>query len=104
MNKLKPKMNNSGYKEDLLQQLVEDIQKKRELAAIDNFFVMEQLKQVLNQNYRLAAKLGRLTARSADYKNIVKLTRARLRKYYGLFRAKIVPPFATVASLVRSEE
>ncbi|MBS3139837.1 hypothetical protein J4479_02430 [Candidatus Woesearchaeota archaeon] len=76
--------------DSLLNQLVSDIKKKKELTTLKDAFVLERLRLLLTKNFKLNKKLGQLNPKSADYKKTVKLIRDDLRKSYGLFRIAAV--------------
>src|SRR3989344_6671630 len=70
----------------ILNQLIKDIKKKKELTALSDAFILTKLKTALEKNSKLDQKLAQLNQKSADYKKIIKFVRAELRHEYGLFR------------------
>lgn len=83
MNKLSPLTDIS-----VLNQLIQDIKRKKEYYSLSEEFINKQLREVLKKNPSLVRKLQYLTSRSTVYKTIIKLVRNDLRKLYGLFRSK----------------
>lgn len=70
-----------------LQQLIIEVKKKKELRELAEEFVKKQLIIILNQNPQIQLQLkSKFNPKSSDYKQIIKLTRNKLRRAYGLFR------------------
>ena len=72
--------------------ILEDIKKKRELATIEDKFVIEKIINHLNSNTKLKRFLmnhePKNVRRSSKYKTLVKKIRAELRKVYGVYATK----------------
>ncbi len=64
--------------------LIEDIKKKKELSEISDSLIKETLDETLRQNPKLKEFLGRV--RSEGYRKIIKLTREKLHRSYGVFQ------------------
>jgi len=64
--------------------LIADIKKKSEFLELQDSLVKEKLDEVLRQNPKLREFLER--DRSEGYKKIVKLTREKLHRAYGVFQ------------------
>ncbi|MEK6969964.1 MAG: hypothetical protein AABW48_06055 [Nanoarchaeota archaeon] len=73
-----------------MRELIQAIKKKKELSQISESFVRKELQHYLSQNPKLKSP-EQLNPRSANYKQIVKGVRARLRRVYGLFREELDP-------------
>lgn len=71
---------------EIINSLVFDIKKKKELKEISSDFVKKELLAYLTQNPKLKPFLEKAHSKSAVYKQIVKEVRAKLRRVYGLFR------------------
>ena len=70
-----------------LDQLIQEIKKKKELQSIDDHFVEEQLRQYLQQEPRLLKSLQEnFNPKSKAYTAVIKHLRSQLRRVYGLFR------------------
>ena len=83
-----------------MKEIVQRIKQKKELRSINDSIVLEQLQAYLKQH----PKLKWDNSRSADYKQMIKDVRAKLRRSYGLFREeKIeVKDFKEVKSILES--
>lgn len=78
---------NTMIDEENVLQLLKDIKKKKELQNLSEDFIREQLSQFLQQDRKAATFLAdTYSRRSVRYKSIIKQLRARLRKWYGLYR------------------
>jgi 16S rRNA (guanine(1405)-N(7))-methyltransferase len=67
-----------------MEKIIDDIKKKKEFSGLNNNLVVDRLNETLRQNPKLNEFLVR--DRSEGYKKIVKLTREKLHKAYGVFQ------------------
>ena len=67
-----------------MENLIQKIKEKKEFSGIEDSLVREKLDETLRQNNSLKNFLGR--DRSEGYKKIVKLTREKLHRAYGVFQ------------------
>jgi len=65
--------------------LVHDILAKKELAGIEHSFVEAVLEKELRKNQRLAKRIGSISKRSSEYKDLIKAVRAVLRRNVSLY-------------------
>lgn len=73
--------------ESKLKELIAEIKRKKELQELAEEFVRKQLIFILNQNQKILLQLElSFNPKSANYKQIIKLVRNKLRRSYGLFR------------------
>ena len=73
----------------MLTQLIKDIKQKKELSALDDKFVKEELNRFFKREPKIFQKLKEdLNPKSKEYKKVVKEVRAKLRRSYGLFRVE----------------
>ncbi len=73
----------------ILPSLLSKIKHKKELAEISEDVIKLQLHRVLQTHPKLAMLVKQnLSERSSNYKQLIKLVRAELRKQYGLFQVK----------------
>jgi 16S rRNA (guanine(1405)-N(7))-methyltransferase len=74
----------------LLDEIVQAVKKKRELAALDDGFVREKVERFLAQNKKIRKKVDESKSfkefsRGADFKELKRAVREELRKVYGVF-------------------
>jgi len=78
---------NRRIKEGLINLLIQDIKKKKELAYLADSFVKESLKHYLQQNApKVNFLIKKFNEKSKEYKQIVKEVRKELRKVYALYK------------------
>ncbi len=88
--------------EEVIEELLKAIRKKKELRALSSEFVRDVLFTFLSQNQKAALFLAGISAgtaaktpsrkptkKSAQYQAIIKQIRAQLRKYYGQYRRSV---------------
>lgn len=69
-----------------------DIKKKKELSALSDTFIVEQIKVYLQKEPKTAQQLTeKFNTKSAIYRETLKRIREKLRRSYGLFRAQYHP-------------
>ncbi len=74
-------------KDEIVDQLVQSIKKKKELKNLTDLFVKETLKRYFSQNSKKITFLSqKFNTKSKDYKQIIKEVRSNLRRVHGLFR------------------
>ncbi len=76
-----------------LREVVAAVKAKKELAALDEEFVLGKVKGVLKKEKRIGKKLStsksfREFSRSSEFKELKRLVREELRKVYGVFQEK----------------
>ena len=73
----------------MLTQLIKDIKQKKELSALDDKFVKEELNRFFKREPKILKKLNEeLNPKSKEYKQVIKEVRSKLRRSYGLFRVE----------------
>ncbi len=77
---------------ELIRKIVEDVKKKKELFAIDDYFIEKIVKKYLSSNAKLKNFLiehePKTLSRSGKYKQLIKKIRSELRKVYGVYAKK----------------
>ncbi len=71
-------------------ELLDKVQEKKELQAVDRSFIRDQLFTFLKTERKAALYLAKkkISPRAEEYKQIVKKIRAKLRRFHGLFQEK----------------
>lgn len=74
----------------MLGEIVAAVKKKRELAALDDAFVLEKIERVLKENKKIRTKIEKSKSfkefsRGSDFKELKRIVREELRKVYGVF-------------------
>ncbi len=77
----------------MLDQVVRAVKQKRELASLDDNFVLEKVKKILKKEKKIRTKLDNSKSfkefsRSKDFKELKSKVREELRKVYGVFQKK----------------
>jgi hypothetical protein len=73
----------------MLNDLIKEIKRKKELSELDDKFVKEELNRFFKREAKIFKKLKEdLNPKSKEYKKVVKEVRAKLRRSYGLFRVE----------------
>jgi hypothetical protein len=73
----------------MLNQLIKEIKKKKELSQLDNKFIKEELDRFFKREPKIFKNLKEQTnPKAKDYKIVIKEVRAKLRRSYGLFRVE----------------
>lgn len=73
--------------EEVIEALIKEATKKKELKNISSEFVRDILYAFLTKNKKATVFLsGKPTKKAAQYKAIIKQVRAQLRKFYGQYR------------------
>jgi len=85
-------VNDQVISEEKVDSLILTIRKKKELQDINYDFILDQLFEFLKRDHKAVKYLTgkKFSARSDDYKQIVKQVRARLRRSHSLFREESV--------------
>ncbi len=76
----------SHHQIPFLSTLISDIGKKKELTSLPKYTIELTLQKIIAQNPKFITP--NLHPKSKEYKQILKLTREKLRRDYGLFRIK----------------
>jgi len=79
-------VNNKQIPDKTISQLVDDIKSKKELSGIEDFFVKSEMLKIISYSRKYADFLSStLSKKSKIYREIIKKTRAVLRKSVGVF-------------------
>jgi len=86
-------INKKNIPDKLIRQLIADIKRKKELSDIDDSFVKPELLRIVSRERKIAEFLSsphdfEKIKRAKKYKDLVKKTRATLRKAAGVFIEK----------------
>jgi len=73
---------------DILDKLIQDIKKKKELSGIYDRFVETEILKLLKQDKKALQTILQEKTKSESYKQIIKSVRAVLRKVYGAFQVE----------------
>ena len=88
----------------MMKDIIAKIKEKKELSSISDSYIKETLDKVLRQNPKLIKAAEEGSARSSQYKEIIKKARAKLRLEYGMFSEELDDRDETLAELKKTKE